>query len=53
MRNHSFSILIMPISQQCCIENQKIHNTNNHMCLSCVSDNMLNFSQSAKLSYGQ
>ena len=43
MLNHPFSTLPVAISQQCCIDNQNIHNTNNHMCLSCVHDDMLNF----------
>ena len=43
MRNHSFSTLTVAISQQCCIDNQTIHNINNHICLSCVCDGMLNF----------
>ena len=42
MRNHSFSIFTVAISQQCYIDNQTIHNTNNHMCISCVRDDMLN-----------
>ena len=42
MRNHSFSTFTVAISQHSCIDNQKIHNTNN-MCLSCVRDDMLNF----------
>ena len=53
MRNHSFSTLCVAIYQQCCIDNQYIHNTNDHMCLSCVRDDMLNFLQSAKLKTGQ
>ena len=40
MRNHSFSTLIVVISRECCIDNQNIHNTNNHMCLSCMCDDM-------------
>ena len=43
MRDHTFSTLTVAISQQGCIDNQNIHNTNNHMCLSCVRDDMLNF----------
>ena len=43
MRNRPFSTLPLAISQQCCIDNQNIHSTNNHMCLSCVRDDMLNF----------
>ena len=43
MRNHSFSTLTVAISHQCCIDNQNIHNTNDHMRLSCVRDGMLNF----------
>ena len=35
--------LTVAISQQCCIDNQNIHNTNSHTCLSCVRDDMLNF----------
>ena len=43
MRNQSFSTLPVAIFRQCCINNQNIHNTNNHMCLSCVRDEMLKF----------
>ena len=43
MCNHPFSTLPVAVSQQCCIDNQSIHNTNNHMCLSCVCEGMLNF----------
>ena len=43
MLNHSFSTFTVAIFQQCCIDNQNIYNTNNHMCLSCVRDDMLNF----------
>ena len=43
MRDHPFSILPVAIFQQCCIDNQNIRNTNNHMCLSCGRDDMLNF----------
>ena len=39
MHNHPF--LTLP-SRQCCIDNQNIHNTNNHMCLSCERDDILN-----------
>ena len=41
--NHPFSTIPVAISQRCCIDNQNIHNTNKHMCLSCVRDDMLNF----------
>ena len=43
MRNQPFSTLPVPIFRQCCINNQNIYNTDNHMCLSCVRDDMLNF----------
>ena len=43
MRNHPFSTIPVAISRQCYIDNQNIQNTNNHMCLSCVCDDMLNF----------
>ena len=43
MRNHSFSTPIVSISQQCCIDIQNIQNTNKHMCLSRVRDDILNF----------
>ena len=36
MRNHSFSTLTMAISPQCCINNQNIHNTHNHMSIVCL-----------------
>ena len=49
MRNHPFSTLPVAISRQCCIDNQNIHSTNNHTCLSCVRDDILNFYQSVKL----
>ena len=42
MRNHPFSTLPVAISRQCCIDNQNVHNTNSHMCLSCVRDDILN-----------
>ena len=41
MRNHSFSTLT--VNQN--IDNQNIHKKNNHICLSCVRDDMLNFSK--------
>ena len=31
MRNQSFSTLPVAIFRQCCINNQNIHNTNNHI----------------------
>ena len=40
MRNHSFPTLTVAISQKCCIDNQNIHNTKNHMCLSCMHDDV-------------
>ena len=43
MRKQLFSTLSTAIFWQSCIKNQNIHNTNNHMCLSCVRDDMLNF----------
>ena len=43
MRNQPFSTLPVAIFRQCCINNKNIRNTNNHMCLSCVRDDMLNF----------
>ena len=56
MRNHPFSTLPMAISQQFDtlptefslsqqfrIDNQNIHNTNNHVSLLRVRDDMLNF----------
>ena len=42
MCNHPFSTLPVAISQQCRINNQNIHNTNNHMYLWCVHDDKLN-----------
>ena len=45
MRNQPFSTLPVPIFRQCCINNQNIHNTNNHMCLSCVRDDMVTSSK--------
>ena len=42
MCNHPFWTLPVVISQQCCIDNQNIYNTNNHMCLWCVHNDMLN-----------
>ena len=43
MRNRSYSTLTVAIAQQRCINNQNIHNTNDHMCLSWVRVDMMNF----------
>ena len=43
MCNQPFSTTPLAIFRQRCINNQNIHNINNHMCLSCVHDDMLNF----------